>query len=141
MNSPGRPVGTFEGCVLGVVDPLPEVEAPMAAAFQAAVSRLRHAGVATRPLDISGMLARLDAASHTVMSYEGARFHQQRYEEHGSRLGELADLVRAGLGMPESQYDEARREIALGAKALDVDRGRPPPVRLPSAWPRPAIPG
>jgi Asp-tRNA(Asn)/Glu-tRNA(Gln) amidotransferase A subunit family amidase len=108
----GHAVEASGACAIGVVEPLPEVEPPMVAAFRAAVARLRSAGLELRPLDISGMLARLDTASNIVMSYEGARFHRERYNEHGSRLGQLADLVRAGLEMPESQYDEARGEIA-----------------------------
>ncbi len=57
------------------------------------------------------MLATLADAAHVVMCYEGARFHQQRYEEHEDRLADLADLVRSGLQIPESRYDGARRHI------------------------------
>jgi Asp-tRNA(Asn)/Glu-tRNA(Gln) amidotransferase A subunit family amidase len=45
------------------------------------------------------------------MCYEGARFHRQRYQEHGPRLDDLADLVRFGLGIEEPEYDDARRHI------------------------------
>src|ERR1700704_1271636 len=47
-----------------------------------------------------------------VMFYEGARFHQQRFKEYGTRLADLADLVRDGLQISEGRYDEARRYIA-----------------------------
>ena len=57
------------------------------------------------------MLVRLDAAATTVMFYEGARFHQERFTEHGSRLADLADLVREGLTISVERYDEARRYI------------------------------
>ena len=89
---------------------LPEVEPEMAAAFQNALSLLRRAGVSIRSVDIAGMLARLDEATTTVMFYEGARFHQQRYKEHGSKLDDLADLVRDGLQIP---CDALRRGEAV----------------------------
>ena len=69
----------------------------MAAAYKNALSRLRNAGASIRPIDIAGMLAKLSEANLTVMLYEGARFHQQRYDQYGNRLADLADLVRKGL--------------------------------------------
>ncbi len=45
------------------------------------------------------------------MFYEGARFHEQRFKEYGSRLEHIADLVRDGLKISVEQYDEARRYI------------------------------
>jgi Asp-tRNA(Asn)/Glu-tRNA(Gln) amidotransferase A subunit family amidase len=63
-------------------------------------------------VDIAAMLDRLSDASTTVMFYEGARFHEQRYKEHGDKLADLANLVRDGLRMTTAQYDEARRYIA-----------------------------
>ena len=53
-----------------------------------------------------------DDTSKTVMFYEGARFHQQRFSEYGERLADLADLVREGLQISVERYDEARRYIA-----------------------------
>jgi Asp-tRNA(Asn)/Glu-tRNA(Gln) amidotransferase A subunit family amidase len=46
------------------------------------------------------------------MFYEGARFHEQRYREHGDRLADMASLVREGLQIPVGRYDDARRFIA-----------------------------
>lgn len=111
-ESLGHSSGKAEAFALGAPDPMPEVEPAMAAAFQNALAQLRAAGVSIRAVDIAGMLARLDEASNTVMFYEGARFHHQRYKEYGSRLADLADLVREGLQISTSQYDEARRFIA-----------------------------
>jgi Asp-tRNA(Asn)/Glu-tRNA(Gln) amidotransferase A subunit family amidase len=91
---------------------MPDVEPAMAAAFQTAVSRLRSAGATVRSIDIAGMLAELSEAATTVMSYEAARFHEQRFREHGSRLADLADLVRDGLQIPVERFDDARRYIA-----------------------------
>jgi Asp-tRNA(Asn)/Glu-tRNA(Gln) amidotransferase A subunit family amidase len=111
-DSMGHSVGQTENFALGAPEPMPEVEPAMAAAFQNALSVLRRAGVSIRSIDIAGMLVRLDEATITVMFYEGARFHQQRFNEHGSRLADLADLVREGLQIPVERYDEARRYIA-----------------------------
>jgi Asp-tRNA(Asn)/Glu-tRNA(Gln) amidotransferase A subunit family amidase len=108
----GRPTGRAEEFPLGAPDPMPDVEPAMAAAFRNTLSALRAAGASIRPLDIAGMLDRLSEASNTVQSYEAARFHEQRFKEYGSRLADLADLVREGLQMPAARYDEARRYIA-----------------------------
>ena len=52
---------------------------------------------------------KLSEASNVVMFYEGARFQKERFEEYGSRLEHLADLVREGLQVTVERYDEARR--------------------------------
>jgi amidase len=108
----GHSVGQAEDIALGAPEPMPDVEPAMASAFQNAVSRLRSAGRSIRSLDLAGMLTRLDDANNTVMFYEGARFHQQRFREYGSRLQDMADLVRDGLQIPVQRYDQARRYIA-----------------------------
>jgi Asp-tRNA(Asn)/Glu-tRNA(Gln) amidotransferase A subunit family amidase len=97
---------------LGLPDPLPDVEPPMAAAFQQAISRLRSAGVTIRSVDLAGMLARLVETSRTIMFYEGARFHERRYQEYGARMADMGDLVREGLQIPVEQYDDARKFVA-----------------------------
>jgi Asp-tRNA(Asn)/Glu-tRNA(Gln) amidotransferase A subunit family amidase len=104
--------GGVEEFPFAVVDPLPDVEPPMATAFTETIARLRRAGVTIRSLDIAAMLAQLAAAQRTVMFYEGARFHEQRYREYGDRLGDMAVLVREGLSITEHAYDGARRFIA-----------------------------
>ena len=106
-HSPGR----TEGFALGAPEPIPDVEPAMAAAFQNALDVLRRAGVSIRSIDIAGMLTDLHAAALTVEFYEGARFHAQRFQEHGDRLVHLADLVREGLKIPVEKYDEAKRSI------------------------------
>lgn len=111
-ESLGHPTGRPEDFVFGAPEPIPEVEPAMQAAFRNALSVLRSAGVSVQSVDIAGMLAKLADESKTVMFYEGARFHQQRFNEYGSRLGDLADLVREGLQIPEGRYKEARRYIA-----------------------------
>lgn len=136
----GHSSGEAEDVELGAPDPMPEVEPAMAAAFQNALSQLRAAGVSIRAVDIAGMLARLDEASNTVMFYEGARFHHERYKEYGSRLADLADLVREGLQISAARYDEARSFIAV-CKARITELYKTTPVVLVPAATGPAPAG
>jgi Asp-tRNA(Asn)/Glu-tRNA(Gln) amidotransferase A subunit family amidase len=129
----GEPVGSDESVPLGAPDPLPTVEPAMAAAFAAALSRLRNAGVAVRALDLAPLLARIDEASDTVMTYEGARFHEQRYREHGERMAHMAELVRQGLDIPASRYEAAKRVIADGRAAVAELYRTTPVILVPAA--------
>ena len=125
-DSMGHSVGRTEDFALGAPEPMPEVEPDMAAAFQHALSLLRRAGASIRSIDIAGMLVKLDAATLTVMFYEGAQFHQQRFNEYGSRLADLADLVREGLQISVERYDEARRYIAeCRTKVAEIYKATP----------------
>jgi Asp-tRNA(Asn)/Glu-tRNA(Gln) amidotransferase A subunit family amidase len=111
-ESMGHPAGGTEDFALGAPEPMPEVEPAMVSAFQNALSLLRSAGVSIRSIDIAGMLAKLSDAADTVTFYEGARFHQQRFNEYGARLGaELVDLVQKGLQVSVEQYDEITRYV------------------------------
>jgi Asp-tRNA(Asn)/Glu-tRNA(Gln) amidotransferase A subunit family amidase len=132
-ESLGHALGRAEDFALGAPDPMPPVEPAMADAFQSALSRLRHAGTSIRSLEISDMLAKLHEAATTVMFYEGAQFHQQRYKEHGSRLADMANLVREGLLISTSRYDEARRYITeCKAKMTELYKATPV-ILVPSA--------
>ena len=111
-ESMGHPVSEGEDFALGAPEPMPEVEPAMIDAFERALTTLRHAGVTIRPIDIAGTLGVLSEAANRVMLYEGARFHEPRFDEYGARLGDVADVVREGLQIPVNRYDEARRYIA-----------------------------
>ena len=120
--SEGRP----EELTLGAADPPFEVESAMGQAFQTALSRLRNAGAVIRPVAITEMVNKLNDASNTVMFYEGARFHEQRFNEYGSRLAAMADLVRDGLKISVERYDEARRFVAeCKARMTEVFKATP----------------
>ena len=111
-ESMGHPAGRTEDFTLGVPEPMPEVEPAMAAAFQNTLSLFRSAGASIRSIDIAGMLAKLSDAADTVTFYEGARFHQQRFNEYGSRLGaELVDLIQKGSQVSVERYDETLRYV------------------------------
>jgi len=132
-ESMGHSTGRTEDFALGAPEPMPEVEPAMAAAFQNALSRLRRAGASIRSIDIAGMLAKLSDASTTLMFYEGARCHQQRFNEHGARLADLADLVREGLQIPAERYDEARRYIAECKASVTEIFKATPVILVPAA--------
>jgi Asp-tRNA(Asn)/Glu-tRNA(Gln) amidotransferase A subunit family amidase len=136
-ESLGHPVDGTEDFALGAPDPIPNVEPEMMAAFQYAQSKLRGAGVSIRPVDISAMLSKLAEASDTVMFYEGARFHQERFNQYGDGLQDIATLVCEGLQIPVQRYDEARRYISE-CKARVTEMYKATPVILVPAATGPA---
>ena len=132
-ESMGHPIGRAENFSLAAPDPVPEVEPEMQTAFRNALSALRNAGISIQSIDIAGMLAKLADESRTVMFYEGARFHQQRFKEYGSRLADLADLVRDGLQISEGRYDDARRYIAACRDRVAEMYKTTPVILVPAA--------
>src|SRR3989475_997635 len=129
----GHPIGNPEEFALGVPEPMPRVEPEMAAAFGKTVTLLRGAGVALRPINIAAMLDKLADAAQTVMFYEGARFHEQRYKEYGAKLADLAELVRDGLQIPEQRYDDAMRYIAESKATVSELYKATPVILVPAA--------
>ena len=129
----GRDSDGADVSVLGAPSPTPTVESPMATTFNESLVMLQQAGVSVRFINIAALLAKLADAAHVVMSYEAARFHQQRYEEHGDRLADLADLVRSGLEIPESRYDGARRHIDVCRQKMAELYQYTPVIALPAA--------
>ena len=130
----GHSLGDAEELELGAPEPLPNVDPAMAAAFENALARLRASGLIVRPLEIAGTLDELADANLTVMIYEGARFHEQRYAQYGDRLGDaLAALVREGLAMSADRYDEARRRIDAGRRQFAALFETTPVILTPAA--------
>jgi len=132
-QSIGQSVGSEDDVPIAVPEPLPDVEPAMAVAFRRAVSQLRRGGARLDAIDIRDMLARLSDAATAVMFYEASRVHEQRYREHGVRLGDLADLVRDGLEMTSARYDDATRFIAAARKTMTEIFKATPIVALPAA--------
>jgi Asp-tRNA(Asn)/Glu-tRNA(Gln) amidotransferase A subunit family amidase len=122
-----------ETVTVGVSDPMPEVDPEMAMAIGNAIDTFRRAGVAIRPVDIAGLLKTVDASTNDVALYEGSRFHEQRWKEHGAKLLELADLVEKGLRMPAEQYEHARRQIRDAQAALSALYQTTPVILVPAA--------
>ena len=83
------------------------------------------------------MLTGLMAAQRTIAYYEGARFHHQRYEEFGDRLGHVATVVREGLAISVASYDEALRFVEA-RRARITELYKSTPVIVVPAAPGPA---
>jgi Asp-tRNA(Asn)/Glu-tRNA(Gln) amidotransferase A subunit family amidase len=133
-ESLGHSGGRTEDFALGTPEPMPKVEPAMALAFQDSLSLLRSAGASIHAIDIVEMLTKLSDAADTVTFYEGARFHQQRFNEYGSRLGaELVDLVQKGLQISVERYDEARRYIAASKTRMSELFKSSPVILSPAA--------
>jgi len=129
----GHSSGRDEALTVGVPDPMPEIDAEMAAAVQGAVDTFRKAGVATRSVDIAGLLKTADAATNVIAFYEGARFHEERWKEHGRRLLDLADLVEKGLKIPAEEYERARQQVRDGQSRLSGLYRTTPIILVPAA--------
>jgi Asp-tRNA(Asn)/Glu-tRNA(Gln) amidotransferase A subunit family amidase len=129
----GFTTGADDDVVVGVPDPMPDADEPMASAVRNAVIALRRGGIPTRPVDISALLKTLDAATIDVMFYEGAHIHEQRWREHGARLLDLAELVEKGLAMPAEQYARAQQHIREAKTRLSELYRTTPIIVVPAA--------
>ena len=129
----GAEVGSDAPLSVGVPNPMPEVDAEMATAVQNAVDRLGRAGIRTQSIDIADLLKTLDAATNDIAFYEAARFHEERWKEHGARLLDLADLVEKGLKMPADQYERALRQIREAQLRLSELYKTTPVIIVPAA--------
>ncbi|MDQ6708301.1 MAG: amidase, partial [Acidobacteriota bacterium] len=89
---------------VGVVTPLPSIDAAMPRAVAAVAERIGAARV-----ELPSGFWNLTASVRVINDYEGARSHEARWREHGLRIGEkLAAMVQEGLRIPEDRYREAR---------------------------------
>jgi Asp-tRNA(Asn)/Glu-tRNA(Gln) amidotransferase A subunit family amidase len=129
----GHSPGSDAPLTVGVPSPMPDVDADMATAVQNAIDKLRRAGIRTQSIDIADLLKTLDAATNDIAFYEAARFHEQRWKEHGARLLELADLVEKGLKMPAESYERALRQIRDGRLRLSDLYKTTPVILVPAA--------
>lgn len=95
-------------------------EPEMLEAFRRAVQMLGHYGCKVRRFPAPESFGLSLDAVRAIQTYEGARSMRENYEAHGNAIGlKLAELVRAGLAMPEEQYrqslailDKARHDMA-----------------------------
>ena len=103
-------------------------------AFQKALFLLGRSGVSIKKVDIAALLNNLNEAAILIQSFEGARFHEQRVKEYGSRLDQpLLDLVRDGLKMPVDQYAEAKQYISASRVKLAEIFKSTPVILTPAA--------
>jgi Asp-tRNA(Asn)/Glu-tRNA(Gln) amidotransferase A subunit family amidase len=89
--------------------------------------------VEIRSIDIAGLLANLAAVHRTVMFYEGARVHEQRYKQYGDRMAEMGALVREGIQISEADYNDARRVIRAAKQTIAALYRATPVILVPAA--------
>ena len=109
----GFAVGGGGGARLGAPAGLPAVEPEMERTFWRGTARLRAEGLSVETVKLPPGFSQLVEAARTVCDYEGARTHQERWREHGSRIGvKLTELVIRGLGIAAEDYAAALETIA-----------------------------
>lgn len=136
----GYSSGRDEDYTFGIVEPIADLEPPMLRRFGDVSRLLRGGGLDVRPLAIASLLEQLTEASRVVEQHEGARAHQARFQLHGDRLLDLADLVRAGLQIGDDRYRAALACLARGREQIE-DLYRSTPVILVPAATGPAPKG
>ena len=129
----GFPLGQRETARLGVPEPVPEVEPEMADAFRKSVARLRVAGFPIEKVKLPSVFSELVPVARLIMNYEGARIHKQRWQEHGSRLGALAEMVREGLRISEKEYKAALETVHRTKGEMTEVFAKVPVILTPSA--------
>jgi Asp-tRNA(Asn)/Glu-tRNA(Gln) amidotransferase A subunit family amidase len=129
----GLPAGREEDFPLGIPEPIPPVEPEMERAFQQSISILRKTGISLQSINISAIMSELLDAQQTVSVFEGARLHQQRFQTYGDRLGQIATVVRDGLQISETRYEESRRSIARGRTRMAEIFETTPVILVPAA--------
>ncbi|MBM3819983.1 MAG: amidase [Acidimicrobiia bacterium] len=128
----GAPVRGGEGAlVLGCARA--QAEPTMAAAFEAAMATLTAAGLVVRTLDIEGLLAAVSDAAETVMFFEAAQAHGDRYDEYGDRLADVADAVRTGRAIRPQEYEDARLRLESYREKMAAVFATTPIVASPAA--------
>ena len=129
-----RPTGHEEQLAFAAPEAIPGCEPEMENAFRKTLLLLGRAGVSIKTVDVAAMLNNLNEAAILIQSYEGARFHEQRVKEYGSRLDQpLVDLVRDGLKITEERYAEAKRYISESRVTLAAIFKSTPVILTPAA--------
>jgi len=129
----GQPVESQADVTFGIPDPLPDIDPGMAGSFRNVVETLRNRGIPIENLPITSMLDRLAKETRAVMFYEGARFHEARYRQYGDQLQDLAALVREGLAMSNTRYQEALGFIAESKQRIAACFQTTPVILSPAA--------
>ena len=79
------------------------------------------------------MLDKLAQESRVVATYEGARFHEERYREYGARLQAVAKLVEEGLQISDQRYQDALAIIAESKERIAEIYTTTPVILVPAA--------
>jgi Asp-tRNA(Asn)/Glu-tRNA(Gln) amidotransferase A subunit family amidase len=95
---------------------------------------MRAAGIVVDDLDAPESWAELVNAAGVINRFEGARSHRERYERFGGRIGaRLAELVRAGLEMPDAEYQRAGEVVKRERIAMQRMFREYPAILTPAA--------
>lgn len=95
------------------------VEPEMATAFRSAVQCLSAEGLLITHLPRPAFVDSLPGALRTVMAFEAAREHGERYRVLGQRMGsKLSELLDEGLEIRSSQYRSALQTLHAARNAL-----------------------
>ena len=130
----GATVREGEGATGGAIGAVAlDVEPAMSAAFDASIARLRDAGIDVRAIDVSGLLADVSAAAETVMFFEAAQAHGERYDMYGDRLADVADAVRRGRAISAADYADALMSLARYRLRMAEQFETTPVVATPAA--------
>lgn len=114
----------------GIPDDLPSVSEEMRAAFERAVGLLDNPKRFKLPVPYSTMLN----AAKIINDFEGARSHEQRWRQHGDRIGiKLSKLIGDGLNIPESQYRDSLRLVETAREAMKPVFAEFPVLLTPAA--------
>jgi Asp-tRNA(Asn)/Glu-tRNA(Gln) amidotransferase A subunit family amidase len=108
----------------------------MREALEQACQKLAESGFVIDRIGLPPSFHDLPDATRTVNKFEGARFHRERFERFGERIGlKLAQLVGEGLAIPENRYQQAREKIFQAGREYREVSARC------SVWVTPAAPG
>ncbi|MBS1825732.1 MAG: amidase [Acidobacteria bacterium] len=114
-----------------------EVEPEMQEMFRHAIQILGQLGCVIKRFPPPPAWNAALQAVPLIQTYEGARSMQSRYEQHGNAIGaKLAQLVRDGLAMAESEYQAAISSLNE-AKQQMAELFQTFPVMLSAAAPGP----
>lgn len=129
----GRSTPRHGSFTVGILGTLPGCEPQMASAIRRAAEILERGGFRLRTVDLSAVLSNLLRAQRTIMYFEGARFHEKRFQEYGDRLGYLAELVRSGLKITQADYEKALRVVSDSRTRVNDTYQNTPVILGPAA--------
>jgi Asp-tRNA(Asn)/Glu-tRNA(Gln) amidotransferase A subunit family amidase len=105
---------------LNVPSNIPVTEPEMENAFRHTLERLYWAGFHLDMIELPFHWTEIVAAVRAVQDYEGARTHRELLERHGDRIGaKMAELIRRGLAMDESEYSDALGKLRDASGKMD----------------------
>ena len=121
---------------LSIIDwpPQGRLDPDMAMCFRSAIQTLAGGGLQIRRVPRPEFLDALPAALHTVMAYEAALEHGERYRANGPAMGaKLAALLDEGLRVGRDGYAGALQTLRAAREAYRQWASQHPVVATPAA--------